>query len=592
MESSSLTVVSNAVGSLWNFSAKSPEDQEELISKGAIPLLEGLTQSKHNSIAKCAARTLHNLNRNGSRTDSRSGSRSESRSSSGPSLEARRRKNLAVQDLEDRLLNETQETESEDEQVQFAEDQSQYRNGARARQPLQLGQSNKQMFVKERDESVKANNVPFADYQFYNGHQQQPLINNFVQDRGHFSSFGSSNEVIVMSASRLEPFQLNSDKEFQGYRHEGNSHFESSGASFSQENSSFSNENATFSQQNHDENDDMEEKPRDFSAQFGEEDQDEDETEMMSKSDDKTCKENDGTESEQMDRVKTFCTEETPCETPFGFSTATSFSDLHDVDLEQEITKKEMMKNMKPVSDSDLYAPPMQQPMRSDTPSDNPKVFNTEDTPGFFSRADSEHSFQLEDEVDEDTTEVVNFASNNEMAQEEKGQLEALSSKDDSGFLAPRPKPAAKSVTFNPHETPLMGSRVSSMETLSSVGQLQSCYSSCNISHMPSGIVSPSALPDSPGGITPPPRRKITNSDTFERPNFSSEMPTRIVEESSESGDSKSKDDVKVYNEEGTPAHFSSKTSWSQLHFSDSEDEQEQLVQKKDVRIIVIYCSN
>ena len=61
LRSSSLTIVSNACGTLWNFSARNVEDQELLWNIGAVPMLESLTNSKHKTISTCSLAALKNL---------------------------------------------------------------------------------------------------------------------------------------------------------------------------------------------------------------------------------------------------------------------------------------------------------------------------------------------------------------------------------------------------------------------------------------------------------------------------------------------------------------------------------------------------
>ena len=61
LKSSGITIVSNACSSLWNFSARCPEDQNALREMGAVPMLKSLTQSKHKTIANSAAGALRNL---------------------------------------------------------------------------------------------------------------------------------------------------------------------------------------------------------------------------------------------------------------------------------------------------------------------------------------------------------------------------------------------------------------------------------------------------------------------------------------------------------------------------------------------------
>ena len=64
LRSSSLTIVSNSAGTLWNLSARSVRDQTSLIELGAIPILQTLTNSRHKSIATCAAAAMKNLQTN------------------------------------------------------------------------------------------------------------------------------------------------------------------------------------------------------------------------------------------------------------------------------------------------------------------------------------------------------------------------------------------------------------------------------------------------------------------------------------------------------------------------------------------------
>ncbi|KAH8383375.1 hypothetical protein KR009_008247 [Drosophila setifemur] len=61
LKSESLTVVSNSCGTLWNLSARCPEDQQFLIDHNAIPLLRALISSKNSMIAEGSASALKNL---------------------------------------------------------------------------------------------------------------------------------------------------------------------------------------------------------------------------------------------------------------------------------------------------------------------------------------------------------------------------------------------------------------------------------------------------------------------------------------------------------------------------------------------------
>ncbi|XP_019512976.1 PREDICTED: adenomatous polyposis coli protein 2 isoform X2 [Hipposideros armiger] len=61
LTSHSLTIVSNACGTLWNLSARSPRDQELLWDLGAVAMLRNLVHSKHKMIAMGSAAALRNL---------------------------------------------------------------------------------------------------------------------------------------------------------------------------------------------------------------------------------------------------------------------------------------------------------------------------------------------------------------------------------------------------------------------------------------------------------------------------------------------------------------------------------------------------
>lgn len=61
LKSPSLTIVSNACGTLWNLSAKCVEDQKTLWDLGAAPMLRSLNHSKHIMIATGSRAALKNL---------------------------------------------------------------------------------------------------------------------------------------------------------------------------------------------------------------------------------------------------------------------------------------------------------------------------------------------------------------------------------------------------------------------------------------------------------------------------------------------------------------------------------------------------
>lgn len=61
LQSSSLTIVSNSCGALWNLSARDAKDQKLLCEMGAVPMLRNLVNSKHKMISLGSSATLKNL---------------------------------------------------------------------------------------------------------------------------------------------------------------------------------------------------------------------------------------------------------------------------------------------------------------------------------------------------------------------------------------------------------------------------------------------------------------------------------------------------------------------------------------------------
>ncbi|CAB4061798.1 APC [Lepeophtheirus salmonis] len=178
--------------------------------------------------------------------------------------------------------------------------------------------------------------------------------------------------------------------------------------------------------------------------------------------------------NKNVDCVKTYCTEGTPFDTPFAhISTATSIEDITQAGHDEK-----------------------------------PQIYCTEDTPGVFSRADSLSSL---DSIENSNNGISSNESNRE-------QLECIDENVEEKKSRDCPLPTPKTVTFHPHETPLMFSRASSVESLNSIEQvsIRDEYSSCDYSRATSGPVSPSDLPDSPCQSrprTPPISRKGGKAD-------------------------------------------------------------------------------
>ncbi|XP_051971624.1 adenomatous polyposis coli protein-like [Xyrauchen texanus] len=104
LKSHSLTIVSNACGTLWNLSARNAKDQEALWDMGAVSMLKNLIHSKHKMIAMGSAAALRNLMAN--RPAKYKDANIMSPGSSLPSLHVRKQKAL-FEELDAQHLSET-----------------------------------------------------------------------------------------------------------------------------------------------------------------------------------------------------------------------------------------------------------------------------------------------------------------------------------------------------------------------------------------------------------------------------------------------------------------------------------------------------
>ncbi|KAM9307041.1 adenomatous polyposis coli protein isoform 2-T2 [Pholidichthys leucotaenia] len=104
LKSHSLTIVSNACGTLWNLSARDAKDQEALWELGAVGMLRNLIHSRHKMIAMGSAAALRNLMAN--RPARYKDASVVSPGGGAPSLQARKQKAL-IEELDAQQLSET-----------------------------------------------------------------------------------------------------------------------------------------------------------------------------------------------------------------------------------------------------------------------------------------------------------------------------------------------------------------------------------------------------------------------------------------------------------------------------------------------------
>ncbi|XP_046736821.1 adenomatous polyposis coli protein-like isoform X7 [Diprion similis] len=284
--------------------------------------------------------------------------------------------------------------------------------------------------------------------------------------------------------------------------------------------------------------------PTDYSLRYAEDDTDEEE------------KQNSGyfAENEQAfvpeDTVKTYCTEGTPYETPFNFSTATSMSDLRvDDSKDTDVSKKNPMKIVE------------------------------------NNRKDKESTFEPSPE--ESSSEIIaNNGSESRNNVSERSSDQVSPEKADK-YCEEAVDKEGKMVTFGgedhyAEETPLMFSRTSSLGSLGgfeqhSIHDDRSSVVSDFSSWRTSGIVSPSELPDSPTQTVPPsPRHNKSQPEFTNRSqDETSKLPAHRLCEHKVNGRSTAtkrsvfEDDIAAFKEESTPIDFSAATSLSSLTIDD-----------------------
>ncbi|XP_077354573.1 adenomatous polyposis coli protein isoform X2 [Festucalex cinctus] len=108
LKSHSLTIVSNACGTLWNLSARDAKDQDSLWELGAVGMLRNLIHSRHKMIAMGSAAALRNLmaNRPARYKDASVVSPGGGAGGGAPALHARKQKAL-FKELDAQQLSET-----------------------------------------------------------------------------------------------------------------------------------------------------------------------------------------------------------------------------------------------------------------------------------------------------------------------------------------------------------------------------------------------------------------------------------------------------------------------------------------------------
>ncbi|XP_034190505.2 adenomatous polyposis coli protein isoform X1 [Osmia lignaria lignaria] len=356
--------------------------------------------------------------------------------------------------------------------------------------------------------------------------------------------------------------------------------------------------------------------PTDYSLRYAEDDTDDDEKQSPEYF----------PGSVQEDTIKTYCTEGTPYETPFNFSTATSMSDLRLEDTKESVDSQK--KHNKKVHDhgrkedlcferalslncneeqsllveKELKTSKTSQTRKPSCPSPEKLInYYQAGTPDGFSRANSLNSLSSATTQRNNVTGIISKVSSTDSSEKadnvsdraERSGIASnmnglrISDETDSPIEGKSNTRVVdkegKMVTFSrqdyyAEQTPLMFSRCSSLGSLSGFEQhsIHDDRSSVisDFSRRTSGVVSPSELPDSPTQTVPLSPRDHKSQCT----DFISKIPEEAVRPSVRHlsyskcpvpRGSVFEDDIATFKEESTPIEFSTATSLSSLTIDD-----------------------
>ncbi|XP_049821338.1 adenomatous polyposis coli homolog [Aethina tumida] len=596
LKSPSLTIVSNACGALWNLSAKCAVDQEALWQMGAPAMLRSLNHSKHKMIAMGSTAALKNLL--SARPQQSIISQMDSTALNLdlpvlPTLGARKQKAL-LQDLDNNLSELFSNIEKvsipTNDFIQKSSHHKSQHDFTTTRSTIDTDDLTNSFVSLNINEPSTSYAIPQSDSripQSY-GSTSLPYMTNSIQTRvpstsstfipvvrNNFSDCAYENEIDASdqpidysqkysetNVIKAEPDETEPDDE----------------DSFIYNNKSKSDEESfgIYAETDLDQ-------PTDYSLRYAEDDSDSDQCKKSPK---------DVPTAFIHDTVKTYCTEDTPYETPFNFSTATSMSDLRmeekpvvdndksTIDVpqskenknedEKERCSNEDISGLENLPKSCDKIPKSEFSSGLLSP-EKPINYCEEGTPGYFSRVSSFGSLNsipanetLKDEVKEEAY--------MEPEVEEKTVEKQVKNSTEVKVVK-----FEQTVNYA-EQTPLMFSRSSSLESLGSIEQhsIHDDRSSVvsDLSRLTSGIVSPSELPDSPTQTVPPsPKpRKVSPEFPFNsksRPG--GDMRPQPVPRNI-SKPSVFEDHCTKFKEESTPVQFSTATSLSSLTIDDQDE--------------------
>lgn len=380
LKSPSLTIVSNACGTLWNLSAKNATDQETLWQLGAPAMLRSLNHSKHKMIAMGSSAALKNLL--SSRPSHSLLPPLDSTAKAMdlpvlPTLGARKQKAL-LQDL-DQNLTETFENIDRDSPTRSCkEDDRIYERDK------YLQNTVKQEYLAQKYETFSMIGI---DSSTTNNHKDATTRINYCSSANTSTYIPVRNKYSDCDYEEIELADQPIDYSVKYTEEENKNHVTKTNFGIYAET-------------------DLDQ-PTDYSLRYAENDTDSDDDDMC-------------INKISRDTIKTYCTEGTPYETPFNFSTATSLSDLR-VKTDQQIdndkvvqsnggknndvTKPEDLSNsdekehcsiedVSEIDNNNTKTKPVEKLLKSEFSSglmspEKPVNYCEEGTPGYFSRVSS-----------------------------------------------------------------------------------------------------------------------------------------------------------------------------------------------------------
>lgn len=540
LKSESLTVVSNACGTLWNLSARCAEDQKFLCDNGAVPMLRSLVHSKHKMISNGSNAALKNLLNfkppTGLNTNALDPIAKSMNLKELPSLNMRKQRALE-EDL-DQNLSETCENidvvtpPKEEQNVQdFCTMDQNFHHKSNVYLPKNtpIVKSNS----KDSVTSLKSTNSTDTTSDESKEEPTPTTSKCFPQkvqttEAATFLKYNDESS----ECDQLTDFSVKYNRE------QKNDPSPKEGTNtFTVYQETDLDQITDYSLRYAEKHSELEEKHNNASRPYGNE-------MILTLEDTVKCYETEGT--------------------PYAISNAASMSDLrnHKSDNEKLNDKLKVKKsNIDEISENFNVS-------GINTP-EKPVNYCEEGTPGYFSRRDSISSI---DETVSSKTDKIKIIQKNDCASgmvvEDIPEIDEMDINGSGVIMATTPggSSTSKVVTFEP-ETPLMFSRHSSIESLSSVEpdcvDDQSSVVS-EFSRLASGIISPSELPDSPTQSMPQTPRTGGGTNHIPR-----SQPAAIQSNAPPPLRSVFEDNINTFGVENTPAQFSCATSLSNLSLDD-----------------------